>query len=260
MLGPQHSTFVMYDEEFKRISVVIDKLLREANAKVIFLVDKNGQLIAGCGETEHLDTTSLASLTAGNIAATGGLAKLMKRMGGMGAGGLEDHQVGAVADLVSAVDAAKDKKLGLELYRRGKSMKVEATPVKRPVHMTLHMQRTGPDAGLRGRIDENAAQIEARLGMTSGKPFDVSTVPEVQNAKASFENAKLNLERTERLFQRGIAAGKEVEDARAQRASAEAALEQASAAFDTAERERIEAEGRTLPLGEVLDRVLAAFA
>jgi predicted regulator of Ras-like GTPase activity (Roadblock/LC7/MglB family) len=29
------------------------------------------------GETEHLDTTSLASLTAGNIAATGGLAKLI---------------------------------------------------------------------------------------------------------------------------------------------------------------------------------------
>ena len=77
MLGPQSSTFVMYDEEAKRINAVIDKLLREANAKVIFLVDKNGQLIASCGATEHLDTTGLASLTAGNIAATGGLAKLI---------------------------------------------------------------------------------------------------------------------------------------------------------------------------------------
>ena len=77
MLGPQQSSFVMNDEEFQRISAVIDKLLRESNAKVIFLVDKNGQLIAGCGETENLDTTSLASLTAGNIAATGGLAKLI---------------------------------------------------------------------------------------------------------------------------------------------------------------------------------------
>jgi predicted regulator of Ras-like GTPase activity (Roadblock/LC7/MglB family) len=67
----------MYDEEFKRINIVIEKLLRESNAKVIFLVDKNGQLISGVGETEHLDTTSLASLTAGNIAATGGLAKLI---------------------------------------------------------------------------------------------------------------------------------------------------------------------------------------
>lgn len=77
MLDPQLSSFVMYDEEFERIKAVIDKLLRECNAKVIFLVDKNGQLIAGCGETEQMDTTSLASLTAGNIAATGGLAKLI---------------------------------------------------------------------------------------------------------------------------------------------------------------------------------------
>jgi predicted regulator of Ras-like GTPase activity (Roadblock/LC7/MglB family) len=68
---------VMYDEEFKQINVVIEKLLREANSKVIFLVDKNGQLISGVGDTERFDTTSLASLTAGNIAATGGLAKLI---------------------------------------------------------------------------------------------------------------------------------------------------------------------------------------
>jgi predicted regulator of Ras-like GTPase activity (Roadblock/LC7/MglB family) len=68
---------VMYDEEFRQINIVIDKLLREANAKVIFLVDKNGQLISGVGEVERFDTTSLASLTAGNIAATGGLAKLI---------------------------------------------------------------------------------------------------------------------------------------------------------------------------------------
>jgi predicted regulator of Ras-like GTPase activity (Roadblock/LC7/MglB family) len=74
MASPQ---LVMYDEEFKQINIVIEKLLREANAKVIFLVDKNGQLISGVGEVERFDTTSLASLTAGNIAATGGLAKLI---------------------------------------------------------------------------------------------------------------------------------------------------------------------------------------
>src|SRR4029077_2269514 len=68
---------VMYEEEFNQINTVCDRLTREANAKVVFLVDKNGQLIASCGQTENLDTTSLASLTAGNIAATGGLAKLL---------------------------------------------------------------------------------------------------------------------------------------------------------------------------------------
>lgn len=76
MLAPQN-TFVMYEEELKQITALIEKLLRESNSKVIFLVDKNGQLIAATGETENLDTTSLASLTAGNIAATGGLAKLI---------------------------------------------------------------------------------------------------------------------------------------------------------------------------------------
>ena len=76
MLGPQ-SSLVMYDEEYQRILLLLEKLLREANSKVIFLVDKNGQLIAATGDTANLDTTSLASLTAGNIAATGGLAKLI---------------------------------------------------------------------------------------------------------------------------------------------------------------------------------------
>jgi len=67
---------VMYDEEFQQISAVCERLSREANAKIVFLVDKNGQLIASIGATQDLDTTSLASLTAGN-AATGGLAKLI---------------------------------------------------------------------------------------------------------------------------------------------------------------------------------------
>lgn len=71
------SQMVMYDEEFQEINEVIERLLKDSNSKVIFLVDKNGQLISGVGETERFDTTSLASLTAGNIAATGGLAKLM---------------------------------------------------------------------------------------------------------------------------------------------------------------------------------------
>jgi len=74
-MNPQ---MVMYEEEFNQIQAVVDRLVKEANAKVVFIVDKNGQLIAASGETDNLDTTSLASLTAGNIAATGGMAKLLK--------------------------------------------------------------------------------------------------------------------------------------------------------------------------------------
>ena len=75
MVDPQ---MVMYEEEFNQIQRVCDKLVRDANALVVFIVDKNGQLISTSGDYEHLDTTSLASLTAGNIAATGGMAKLLK--------------------------------------------------------------------------------------------------------------------------------------------------------------------------------------
>ena len=68
---------VMYDEDYRKILTVIQKLVRDANAKGIFVVDRNGQLIGEAGEMRGLDTTSLASLTAGCIAATGGLAKIV---------------------------------------------------------------------------------------------------------------------------------------------------------------------------------------
>ena len=68
---------VMYDEDYRKILGVIQRLVRDANAKGVFVVDKNGQLIAEAGEVRGIDTTSLASLTAGNIAATGGIAKLL---------------------------------------------------------------------------------------------------------------------------------------------------------------------------------------
>jgi predicted regulator of Ras-like GTPase activity (Roadblock/LC7/MglB family) len=67
----------IYEDEFKNLNGVISKLREEAHAKIVFLVDKNGQQIAATGDIENLDTTSLASLTAGNVAATDGLARLI---------------------------------------------------------------------------------------------------------------------------------------------------------------------------------------
>jgi predicted regulator of Ras-like GTPase activity (Roadblock/LC7/MglB family) len=73
-----HDTqLVMYDEDYRKILAVIQRLVRDANAKGVFVVDRNGQLIGEAGELRGIDTTSLASLTAGCIAATSGLAKLV---------------------------------------------------------------------------------------------------------------------------------------------------------------------------------------
>jgi len=72
---------VLYDEEFRKIKDSLSRLASDANANVVFLVDKNGQQIAAVGDLQSLDTTSLASLTAGNVAATDGLARLIGERG-----------------------------------------------------------------------------------------------------------------------------------------------------------------------------------
>ena len=61
---------VMRDEDCKNVLTVIQRLVRDANAKGIFIVDKTGQLVSEAGEMDSVDSTSLASLTAGCIAAT----------------------------------------------------------------------------------------------------------------------------------------------------------------------------------------------
>ncbi|REK00440.1 MAG: roadblock/LC7 domain-containing protein [Acidobacteria bacterium] len=68
---------VIYKEEYDRLEDVLRRLRADSNARAIFLIDKNGQQIAASGELDQFDTTSLASLTAGNVAATDGLAKLI---------------------------------------------------------------------------------------------------------------------------------------------------------------------------------------
>jgi len=68
---------VMFEEEFKLLQEITARLAKDAQAKVVFLVDKNGQQIAAAGDVKSIDATSLASLTAGNVAATDGLAKLI---------------------------------------------------------------------------------------------------------------------------------------------------------------------------------------
>ena len=68
---------ILREPEYEALLSILRKLLADASAKVVFLVDKNGTLLASAGDAVGFDTTSLASLAAGNIAATGGLANLI---------------------------------------------------------------------------------------------------------------------------------------------------------------------------------------
>jgi predicted regulator of Ras-like GTPase activity (Roadblock/LC7/MglB family) len=67
----------VYEEEFRHLEGSLRRLRQDASAKVVFLIDRNGQHIAAAGDVDQFDSTSLASLTAGNVAATDGLAKLI---------------------------------------------------------------------------------------------------------------------------------------------------------------------------------------
>ncbi|HUE83948.1 MAG TPA: roadblock/LC7 domain-containing protein [Pyrinomonadaceae bacterium] len=68
---------LLREQQYHRIKAVLARLRMVSAAKVVFLVDKDGQEIAVQGEVGNLDTTSLASLAAGNVAATGGMARLI---------------------------------------------------------------------------------------------------------------------------------------------------------------------------------------
>jgi membrane fusion protein (multidrug efflux system) len=79
----------------------------------------------------------------------------------------------------------------------------------------------------------------------------------VEQARAQVENARANLQRNQQLFERGIASGKEVEDAKAQMAASQSALEQANAALNTAERNVERASVRSPIAGQVVKRMVS---
>jgi len=90
----------------------------------------------------------------------------------------------------------------------------------------VRLSSTETDAQLK-EAEANAAQIEARLGLTLGGPFDVNAVPEVQNAKASSELAQSELNRIKSLLDQRVVSQSEYDQRRTQM---EAARQQYEAA------------------------------
>jgi RND family efflux transporter MFP subunit len=68
--------------------------------------------------------------------------------------------------------------------------------------------------------EANVAQIEARLGIASGASFDVERVPEVANARATFELTRTEFERTKMLHESQLVSRSEFDQKQAQVESA----------------------------------------
>jgi RND family efflux transporter MFP subunit len=79
----------------------------------------------------------------------------------------------------------------------------------------------------------------------------------VAQAKANLDNAKLSLNRNEDLFQRGIAARKELEDSRTSANVAEAAMRQAEATLELARLQLARTEIRSPLDGHVVKRFVS---
>ncbi len=72
-----HSPFILQEQQFQKIKAILARLCVECAARVVFLVDRDGQTIAFHGDIGDMDTTSFSSLAAGNVAATSSMARLI---------------------------------------------------------------------------------------------------------------------------------------------------------------------------------------
>jgi predicted regulator of Ras-like GTPase activity (Roadblock/LC7/MglB family) len=145
---------VLYDEELKAIQSVIEQLHIDARSRIVFLVDKNGQQIAGAGDIAGIDTTSLASLTAGNVAATDGLAKLIgeREFSILFHEGEKDNvHISIVADRVILVVIFDDRSsLGLVRLR----VKKGAMELAKIMERIMEKSKAQPSGGLEAAFAE----------------------------------------------------------------------------------------------------------
>jgi membrane fusion protein (multidrug efflux system) len=168
------------------------------------------------------------------------------------AGG-DDAPPAAVPTIVADVATVGRKTIVDELVVRGaivalpnQDVKVSAQIAGRVTSVTVAEGDTVTQGQVLAQLDRRLIDDQRRQATAAA-----------QQAKAQVENARLNLQRNQQLFERGIAAGKEVEDARTQMAGAESALEQATAALSTADRNIEFAEVRSPITGQIVKRMVS---
>jgi RND family efflux transporter MFP subunit len=98
--------------------------------------------------------------------------------------------------------------------------RVVSTPIERGSVVAagaelVRLSETETDAQVR-EAEANAAQIEARLGIGPEVPFDANAVPEVQNAKASYDLAQSEFNRIRSLLDQRVVSQSEFDQRRTQ--------------------------------------------
>ena len=115
--------------------------------------------------------------------------------------------------------------------------RITATPVERGTRVgagALLVRISGAESGAQlQEAQANAGQIEARLGLAPGQPFDPRRVPEVMNAQASLDLAEAEFGRIRSLLDQKVVSQAEFDQRRTQ---VEAARQQYKVTVNAAEQ------------------------
>jgi membrane fusion protein, multidrug efflux system len=129
---------------------------------------------------------------------------------------------------------AADEKADVAAETAGR---VIGTPVERGSRVTagtvlIRVSATEADASLR-EAEANAAQLEARLGLVAGQPFDPMKVPDVLNARAALDWAEADFNRIKALLDQKVVSQSEYDQRLTQ---VQAARQQYQSAQNTAQQ------------------------
>lgn len=168
---------------------------------------------------------------------------------------VEDQDVKAAEVPTIAADTAKVTKQWLvdDLVVRGSITAVPNEDVKVSALVPGRVNTVAVAEGDTVRHGQMIAQLD-RQALDDQRRQAAAAVDQ---ARAQLENAQLNLQRNQQLFERGIAAGKEIEDAKRDVAAAQAALDQANAALSTAARNIERTTVRSPISGQVVKRLVS---
>jgi RND family efflux transporter MFP subunit len=174
--------------------------------------------LAGCSSTTTAETVSDPAATAEKLA--------------IAVTGVESRAIDRYLRVTGSLVADAQAEVSAETAGR-----VVETPVERGTRVSqgallVRISPSETSAQLQ-EAEANAAQIEARLGLVAGKPFDRSRVPDVMNAKAALDFADAEYNRMRALVDQKVISQSEFDQRRTQ---LEAARQTYQAALNGAEQ------------------------
>ena len=173
-------------------------------SRLVILVFSAALGVAGCGGTGAGAERGPADAAAVNVTTIAAVEQPIKRF----------------IRVSGTLTAQEDAQVAAEVAGR-----IVATPVERGSRVDANSEliriAAAEGEAQAAEAQANAAQIEARLGVTGNETFAVERVPEVANARATLQLARTELERAQQLYKQQLLSQSEFDQKKAQTESAE---------------------------------------